>query len=91
MAHRIPDNPAQIFVYAQYADKAALEAHHATPYYLRYIKEELPELIESQQSSIFEPLLPDDRAKHSASEIAPKPPATLPSSGEPDYLNTDWN
>jgi len=54
--HSSPDDPRKFFVYEQYDDQAAIEAHRAAPYYERYVKNELPSLVESVDLQTYVPL-----------------------------------
>ena len=42
--HRHKTEPRRFFIYEQYKDDAALEAHRAAPHFLQYAKKELPKL-----------------------------------------------
>ena len=54
--HRSPEDSRKFFVYEQYDDQAAIEAHRAAPYYAQYVKNELPPLVESVDLQTYEPL-----------------------------------
>lgn len=54
--HSSPADPRKFFVYEQYDDQAAIEAHRAAPYYERYVKKELPPLVESVDLQTYVPL-----------------------------------
>lgn len=54
--HSSPDDPRKFFVYEQYDDQAAIEAHRAAPYYDRYVNNELPPLVESVDLQTYVPL-----------------------------------
>ncbi len=55
-AHRHKTDPRRFFVYEQYDDDAALEAHRATPYFLQYVKKDLPKVADRVEGNLFEPL-----------------------------------
>ncbi|HEX4344411.1 MAG TPA: putative quinol monooxygenase [Solirubrobacteraceae bacterium] len=42
------DDPAGFFLYEQYVDRAAVDAHHATPYYLELVRGRAPDLLEGR-------------------------------------------
>jgi (4S)-4-hydroxy-5-phosphonooxypentane-2,3-dione isomerase len=46
----------RFFIYEQYKDDAALEAHRATPHFLQYVKKDLPKLADRVEGNLFEPL-----------------------------------
>jgi autoinducer 2-degrading protein len=54
--HRHKTDPRRFFVYEQYKDDAALEAHRASPYFLQYVKKELPKIGDRIEGNLFEPL-----------------------------------
>jgi quinol monooxygenase YgiN len=54
--HRHKTEPRRFFVYEQYKDDAALEAHRASPHFLQYAKKELPKLGERVEGHLYEPL-----------------------------------
>jgi len=54
--HRSPDDARKFFVYEQYDDQAAIEAHRAAPYYAQYVQNELPPLVESIDLQTYLPL-----------------------------------
>jgi quinol monooxygenase YgiN len=55
-AHRSTADPRRFFLYEQYDDQAALDAHRAAPYFELYIKEGLFPMIESRSPEIYEPI-----------------------------------
>ncbi len=60
-AHRSPDDPRLFFLYEQYADEAAYEAHMASDHFTRLVKEEaIPELLESRERAFFTTII-DER------------------------------
>ena len=54
--HRHKTEPRRFFIYEQYKDDAALEAHRATPHFLQYVKKELPKVAERVEGNLYEPL-----------------------------------
>jgi len=54
--HRHKTEPRRFFVYEQYKDDAALEAHRATPHFLQYVKKDLPKIADRVEGNLFEPL-----------------------------------
>lgn len=54
--HRHRTEPRRFFIYEQYKDDAALEAHRAAPHFLQYAKKELPRIADRVEGNLFEPL-----------------------------------
>ncbi|PYX08440.1 MAG: antibiotic biosynthesis monooxygenase [Acidobacteria bacterium] len=54
--HRHKTEPRRFFIYEQYRDDAALEAHRAAPHFLQYARKELPKLAERVEGQLYEPL-----------------------------------
>ena len=54
--HRHKTEPRRFFIYEQYKDDAALEAHRATPHFLQYARKELPRVAERVEGVVYEPL-----------------------------------
>lgn len=54
--HRHRTEPRRFFVYEQYKDDAALEAHRAAPHFMQYAKKELPKIADRIEGNLFEPL-----------------------------------
>jgi len=52
--HRSTTNPRQFFLYEQYVDQAALDAHRAAPHFEQYAKNGLFPLIEVRTPEIYE-------------------------------------
>ena len=46
----------RFFIYEQYQDDRALEAHRAAPHFLQYAKKELPKIADRLEGNLFEPL-----------------------------------
>jgi quinol monooxygenase YgiN len=56
LVHRSTTDPRRFFLYEQYTDQAALEAHRAAPHFDRFVKDGLFQIIESRSPELFEPL-----------------------------------
>lgn len=54
--HRSAAEPRRFFLYEQYVDQAALDAHRAAPHFEKYAKGGLFELIETRSPEIYEKL-----------------------------------
>lgn len=54
--HRHKTESRRFFIYEQYKDDAALEAHRAAPHFLQYAKKVLPKLGERIEGHLFTPL-----------------------------------
>jgi quinol monooxygenase YgiN len=54
--HRHRTEPRRFFIYEQYKDDAALEAHRATPHFLQFVKKELPKIGDRVDGQLYEPL-----------------------------------
>jgi quinol monooxygenase YgiN len=60
-AQRAVDDPRLFYLYEQYADEAAYQAHMETEHFTRLVKgEAIPELLESRERAFYE-TLGDDR------------------------------
>lgn len=55
-AHRSTSDPRKFFLYEQYDDQAALDAHRAAPHFERYGKSGLFTILESRNPELYEPL-----------------------------------
>jgi quinol monooxygenase YgiN len=51
--HRSPDDPRLFFLYEQYDDEAAFEAHTATPHVERYVRGEAIPLLERRERAFY--------------------------------------
>lgn len=58
LAHRSPTDPRRFFLYEQYDDQAALDAHRAAPHFEQYVKNGLFGILESRAPELYEPLTP---------------------------------
>lgn len=56
LAHRSTTEPRKFFLYEQYDDQSALDAHRAAPHFEQYAKNGLFALIESRTPEIYVPL-----------------------------------
>jgi autoinducer 2-degrading protein len=56
LAHRSMADPRRFFLYEQYDDQAALDAHRAAAHFERYVKNGLFLIIESRSPEIYVPL-----------------------------------
>jgi quinol monooxygenase YgiN len=54
--HRHKTEPRRFFIYEQYKDDAALEAHRAASYFLQYARKDLPKIAERVEGNLYEPL-----------------------------------
>lgn len=56
LAHRSPTEPRRFFLYEQYTDQAALDAHRAAPYFNQYVLNGLVKIVETRNPEIYLPL-----------------------------------
>ena len=56
LVHRSTKEPRQFFVYEQYEDRPAIDAHMASEHFARYLTEGLIPLLESRDLEFYEPL-----------------------------------
>jgi len=56
LAHRSTTDPRSFFLYEQYDDQAALDAHRASPHFEQFAKGGLFPIIESRSPEIYAPL-----------------------------------
>jgi autoinducer 2-degrading protein len=54
--HRHKTEPRRFFIYEQYKDDAALEAHRATSHFLQFARKDLPKVADRVEGNLFEPL-----------------------------------
>jgi quinol monooxygenase YgiN len=52
--HRHRTESRRFFIYEQYKDDAALEAHRAAPHFLQYARKELPKIADRVEGNLFE-------------------------------------
>ncbi len=56
VVHRRRDDPRQFFIYEQYRDDAALEAHRQSPHFQRIALGALAECAERKEGTLYAPL-----------------------------------
>ena len=56
LAHRSTTDPSRFFLYEQYDDQPALDAHRAAPHFEKYAKGGLFAIIESRTPELYVPL-----------------------------------
>ena len=54
--HKHKTDSRRFFIYEQYKDDAALEAHRAAAHFLQHAKKELPRVADRVEGHLFEPL-----------------------------------
>jgi quinol monooxygenase YgiN len=54
--HRHKTESRRFFIYEQYKDDAALEAHRNAPHFLQYARKDLPKVADRVEGHLFEPL-----------------------------------
>jgi len=54
--HRHRTEPRRFFIYEQYKDDVALEAHRTAPHFLQYAKKDLPKIADRIEGHLYEPL-----------------------------------
>jgi autoinducer 2-degrading protein len=54
--HRHRTEPRRFFIYEQYKDDAALEAHRSAPHFLQNVKKDLPKVADRVEGHLYEPL-----------------------------------
>ena len=54
--HRHKTEPRRFFIYEQYKDDAALEAHRNTPHFLQHARKDLPKAADRTEAHLLEPL-----------------------------------
>ena len=54
--HKHKTDSRRFFIYEQYKDDAALEAHRATPHFLQHAKKDLPKIADRIEGHLFEPI-----------------------------------
>ena len=54
--HRHRTEPRRFFIYEQYRDDAALEAHRSAPHFLEYAKKTLPRIAERIEGHLYNQL-----------------------------------
>ena len=56
IVHCRTDRPGEFFIYEQYRDQAALDAHRATPHFLGIARGSLSECAERKDGALFSPI-----------------------------------
>ena len=56
LAHRSPTDPRKFFLYEQYDDQAAIEAHRASPYFIEHAVNGLFTIAESRSPDFYDPI-----------------------------------
>lgn len=54
LVHRAPDDPRRFFLYEQYDDQAALDAHRAAAHFETHVKNGLFTILESRAPELYE-------------------------------------
>jgi quinol monooxygenase YgiN len=54
--HRHKSEAGRFFIYEQYKDDDALEAHRQTPHFLKWARTELPKVAERVDADLYDPL-----------------------------------
>ncbi len=54
--HRHKTDPRKFFIYEQYKDDAALEAHRSTPHFLQFARKDLTKIAERVEGQLYDPL-----------------------------------
>jgi (4S)-4-hydroxy-5-phosphonooxypentane-2,3-dione isomerase len=54
--HKHKTDPRRFFIYEQYQDDAALEAHRTAAHFLQMAKKDLPKIADRTEGHLFEPL-----------------------------------
>jgi len=56
LAHRHKTEPRRFFIYEQYKDDAALEAHRSSPHFLQCVKKDLPKVGDRIEGQLYAPI-----------------------------------
>lgn len=56
VVHRHKDDPRRFFIYEQYRDEAALEAHRNTPHFLQFARKDLLPIADRGEANLWLPL-----------------------------------
>ena len=54
--HRHRTEPRKFFIYEQYKDDTALEAHRSASHFLQFAKKDLPKIADRVDGQLYEPL-----------------------------------
>ncbi len=55
LAHRSTTDPRRFFLYEQYTDSDAVDAHRAAPYFQEHVANHMLKIIESRVPEFYEP------------------------------------
>ena len=56
VVHLHKTEPRRFFIYEQYKDDAALEAHRAAPHFLQYARKDLPRIADRVEGHLYDAL-----------------------------------
>ncbi len=56
LVHRSPTSPRKFFLYEQYTDQAAFDAHRQTRHFIKYAIDGIYNILESRVAEVYEPL-----------------------------------
>jgi quinol monooxygenase YgiN len=56
IAHRHTERPNEFFIYEQYKDQAALDAHRATPHFKQIARGSLMQAADRKEGNLYTPL-----------------------------------
>ncbi|HMK30110.1 MAG TPA: putative quinol monooxygenase [Terriglobales bacterium] len=56
VVHQHTTEPRRFFLYEQYDDEAALQAHRSSPHFQEYAVRQLPQIAERVQGDLYQPL-----------------------------------
>ena len=56
LAHRSLSDPRRFFLYEQYTDQAAIDAHRASSHFAQYVTNGLFTILESRSPELYEPI-----------------------------------
>ena len=56
VSHRGHDDPSRFFIYEEYKDEAALEAHRETPHFKQYARGDLTRLGDRLEGTLYDPI-----------------------------------
>jgi quinol monooxygenase YgiN len=59
MVHRHKTDPQRFFIYEQYSDDAALEAHRQSPHFQEYAVKQLRQIATRKEGELYSPLIED--------------------------------
>ncbi len=59
IVHRHKDQPGRFFIYEQYKDDAALQAHRDAPHFQEYAVKGLADVADRVMGDLYSPLSPD--------------------------------